>query len=221
MKWTKENNEKLISLINEGKQYEEIANELGVTKQSIKCRCKRLHLKKHKKEYHENCICKNCNKQIITLKSDERKFCSSSCSATYNNKRKIKKNKNLCLICGIETKKRNKFCSTKCSGRHQRLLNFKKIDSGDTSLNDRNYKYFLIEKYGEKCMKCGWCEINTTSGKVPIELEHKDGNSENHSLENLELLCPNCHSLTPTYRALNNGNGRHKRRERYKEGKSF
>jgi hypothetical protein len=48
-------------------------------------------------------------------------------------------------------------------------------------------------------------------------LEHKDGNSENHNLNNLELLCPNHHSLTPTYGALNKGNGRTKRREKRKQ----
>ena len=70
-------------------------------------------------------------------------------------------------------------------------------------------------------MKCGWEEINNISKKSPIELNHIDGNSENNSISNLELLCPNHHSLTPTYRSLNKGNGRFKRRQRYKEGKSF
>ena len=85
----------------------------------------------------------------------------------------------------------------------------------------KTLKLFLIKKHGEKCMKCGWSEINPSTNKVPIELEHKDGNSDNNDLENLELLCPNCHSLTPTYKALNKVKGRHKRREIYKEGKSF
>jgi 5-methylcytosine-specific restriction endonuclease McrA len=34
----------------------------------------------------------------------------------------------------------------------------------------------------------------------------------NHNEKNLNLLCPNCHSLTPTYGSLNKGNGRLKRR---------
>jgi len=70
-------------------------------------------------------------------------------------------------------------------------------------------------------MECGWDKRNPLSNKIPIELEHIDGNSENNMLENLKLLCPNCHSLTPTYKALNTGNGRAFRRERYKIGKSF
>lgn len=38
---------------------------------------------------------------------------------------------------------------------------------------------------------------------IPLELEHKDGNHHNNALENLELLCPNCHALTSTYRGKN------------------
>lgn len=62
-------------------------------------------------------------------------------------------------------------------------------------------------------MECGWRERNKITGNVPIQLEHVDGNSNNHSLNNLKLLCPNCHSLTPTFGNLNNGNGRMKRKE--------
>lgn len=40
-------------------------------------------------------------------------------------------------------------------------------------------------------------------------------------INNLILLCPNCHSLTPTYKALNKGNGRHNRMKRYNDGKSY
>ena len=54
-----------------------------------------------------------------------------------------------------------------------------------------------------------------------MELEHNDGNSQNNSLDNLSLICPNCHSQTPTYKGANKGNGRHYRRVRYAEGKSY
>lgn len=47
------------------------------------------------------------------------------------------------------------------------------------------------------CEECGITEWN----KKPIEmqLDHVDGNSHNHKLENLKLICPNCHSQTLTY----------------------
>lgn len=52
--------------------------------------------------------------------------------------------------------------------------------------------------------KCANCEIDTWKGKIiNLELDHIDGNRLNHRLENLRLLCPNCHSQTSTYRAKN------------------
>lgn len=52
------------------------------------------------------------------------------------------------------------------------------------------------------------------SGKIPLEIEHIDGNYLNNSESNLILLCPNCHSLTATYKGANRGNGR-KARKKY------
>lgn len=51
---------------------------------------------------------------------------------------------------------------------------------------------------------CNKCENTEWLGKpIPLELEHKDGNSDNNELCNLELLCPNCHAQTETYRGKN------------------
>lgn len=47
-----------------------------------------------------------------------------------------------------------------------------------------------------------------------------DGNHENNNLSNLKLLCPNCHSLTKTYKGANKGNGRQHRMIRYYENKN-
>jgi hypothetical protein len=58
----------------------------------------------------------------------------------------------------------------------------------------------LIE---DKCEKCGWSEKPVGAKYSPCELHHKDGNSHNHLRENLEMTCPNCHSLTKNYRAKN------------------
>jgi 5-methylcytosine-specific restriction endonuclease McrA len=61
----------------------------------------------------------------------------------------------------------------------------------------------LLEKCDYKCSRCGWGERNIFTGKIPLELEHRDGNFLNNSPDNLEILCPNCHSLTPTYKGAN------------------
>lgn len=52
--------------------------------------------------------------------------------------------------------------------------------------------------------KCFECEIKEWNNKPLImELHHVDGDRTNHRKENLELLCPNCHAQTDTYRAKN------------------
>ena len=222
MKWNKEDVEKAVALHTEGKRFQEIADALG---RNFRC----VQIKLNKLGYHQNYVetketktCLNCSNVFTSLISKNRRFCSQSCGAQFNN-RKFPKRANIsklknCLHCGQPLNSRQtKFCSPKCSGEYFQQENFKKIENGDVSFPATMYKKYLIHKHGNKCMKCGWNEMNPVTGLVPIQLEHKDGNSENHSLNNLELLCPNHHSLTPTFGGLNRGNGRTKRRERRRE----
>lgn len=52
------------------------------------------------------------------------------------------------------------------------------------------------------CEICGWAK-KTTDGYLPLELDHINGDSHDNRLENLRILCPNCHSLQPTHRGRN------------------
>lgn len=63
------------------------------------------------------------------------------------------------------------------------------------------YKRLLIESQGYKCDECSISEWH--SKPITLELEHIDGNNRNNSLDNLRLLCPNCHSQTSTFRGKN------------------
>lgn len=54
--------------------------------------------------------------------------------------------------------------------------------------------------FEDKCQLCGWNKKLKGSEFTPCELDHIDGNPENHKLENLRILCPNCHSLTKPYK---------------------
>ena len=75
-------------------------------------------------------------------------------------------------------------------------------------------KTYLFKKYNNKCARCGWGEVNKYTNNIPLEVEHIDGNYQNNKEENLILLCPNCHSLTETYKGANLNHGR-KQRKKY------
>ena len=73
-----------------------------------------------------------------------------------------------------------------------------------------------------KCLNCKKKtdnpKKNPITGKVPLTINHIDGNPRNNNPDNLEVLCPNCHALTPNYGALNKGNSnRIDRRHKYRQ----
>lgn len=108
---------------------------------------------------------------------------------------------------------KRKYCSLRCQFDHDFKMRVRLIETGQypPGLHSRILKKYLIWKFGEKCSRCGWAERNLASGKIPIEVEHVDGDWQNNRVSNITLLCPNCHSLTPTFRALNRGRGRAER----------
>lgn len=55
--------------------------------------------------------------------------------------------------------------------------------------------------FEKKCYNCG--RTTWLNNEIPLELHHKNGKHTDNSLENLTLLCPNCHALTDTYRSKN------------------
>lgn len=169
--------------------------------------------------------CQFCDGVIPYKNHEQKTFCDSSCAAKYNNKNKIIIKK--CLHCNEDYKpykgSKGMFCTFECSLLYKKEKIDKLIVSNQYPFyfSQSRIRKYLIEKHGAKCMICGWDKINPVSGKCPIVMDHIDGHSDNNQLSNLRLLCPNCDSLTPTYKGLNKGNGRHHRMRRYHEGKSY
>lgn len=89
----------------------------------------------------------------------------------------------------------------KPSSRPKRDLE-KYLDNSFPIHSNRLKQRMLSESYKEYvCKRCG---LHTWQNeKIPLELHHIDGNHDNNLLENIQLLCPNCHALTDTYRGKN------------------
>ena len=60
----------------------------------------------------------------------------------------------------------------------------------------------LIETLGEACQRCGWSERNPISGKVPVEIEHVDGDWQNIAPENLTMTIEVARPFTLTERLV-------------------
>jgi hypothetical protein len=148
-------------------------------------------------------------------------FCSSSCAATYyNTKRKIIKP---CLHCKKlfhpHRGNRGRFCSHECSVKHHSQLVYSKIEDGTYQVNSYNQKVmrkYLIKTRGHMCEKCHNSEW--LSEPIKLTVDHIDGNWKNNHLENVRLLCWNCHSMTPTFCGGNRNGTRTKRNLIYQAG---
>lgn len=129
----------------------------------------------------------------------------------------------LCLNCNNEClrshSKSNKYCNNQCQKDYEYKSYIAEWLTGKTSKGSNHIKRYILEQQSNKCAHCGISEWQ--GNPIVLELEHKDGDSSNNHLNNLECLCPNCHSQTPTYKNRNKGNGRHARRVRYSLDKSY
>lgn len=177
-------------------------------------------------EYNKNPkLCKGCTAPIpysLMRGVPKRVFCSRSCAARFNNKQRVKPRKPLyCLGCNTLIVKsvwaspdRRPFCTQQCRSdlEYKTFINnwlAGQIDGGRKGGYVSNHvKRYLLEQCKDRCSRCGWGDLNTFTQKIPLEVDHKDGNCLNNNLSNLIILCPNCHALTSTYKGANKGKGR-------------
>ena len=83
-----------------------------------------------------------------------------------------------------------------------------KIKTEDLLVENSNYNSYKLKKRllseGYKEKKCECCGLTEWQGKeIPLELHHINGDNTDNRIENLEILCPNCHALTDNYRGRN------------------
>jgi hypothetical protein len=84
----------------------------------------------------------------------------------------------------------------------QRYIPFQEYIKGDCVQTNKLRKKLLKE--GLKQYICECCKNTIWNNEpIPLEVHHKDGDNTNNDIENLQLLCPNCHALTDTYRGKN------------------
>lgn len=143
--------------------------------------------------------CLNCGKL-----TDNPKFCSSKCAATYNNKKHPKRERKLhfCKTCGIEVPYKRKYC-TKC---HPQYRNWSKLTVRDilyntnvaankyTRIRDNGKKVYKDSDKPKQCVNCGYNTHYEICHIKPIHSFNLDTpiSVVNH-VDNLIALCPNCH----------------------------
>lgn len=180
---------------------------------SLSCSAKsqmKLQFGKRKEKYLLNpkkCI--ECGKEL-DYKKRNYKYCSCSCRTIYFHKNGIVNNfktgryaPKKCKICGTLTK--SIYCSEECELENDKLLRIEKLKSGNYSSTPYSgrttLKRALVDIRGYKCESCGldkWKDVD-----IPLTVHHIDGNACHNILENLKLLCWNCHSITDNFSRRN------------------
>lgn len=146
-----------------------------------------------------------CDAEYCSVLTTNQRFCSKRCSAVTTNSespRRKKRSTVLCLFCSTETSNK-KYCSKECGPRHLAEVRVARWIAGEIELGATAIRSHFIRTRGECCEECGWSKRHRLTSRVPLALDHIDGNWKNNSIENLRLLCPNCHSLTDTFGYLN------------------
>ena len=146
------------------------------------------------------------------------KFCSRSCSATFNNRAVPKRTAvppTLCEWCKTPCARMSKSCRTCFNNHVLRGRSSNMISSwlsgewcGGTKMElSLTVRRYLMERAEHECSLCGYSGFHPRDGKTILEIDHINGDGTDHRPENLRVLCPNCHALTPSYRGRNRGNG--------------
>jgi 5-methylcytosine-specific restriction endonuclease McrA len=149
--------------------------------------------------------CKKCGLEFVPQKG-LKSYCSLSCRNSRKMTEEIKKKISEGVMKHIDKNGKNIFLYTqetynKISKTRKNNEKIKLLNENFDDLSwERLRKRILIEQ-DYKCNKCG---LSEWFGKtLSLEIDHIDGDHNNGNRNNLEALCPNCHSITPTWRGRN------------------
>jgi len=155
--------------------------------------------------------CKKCDKEFEPLKGLVN-YCSLECrnSRSWSEEDKKKKSISAKLSEKVMIANRNKPEDYWEKIGEIRKENHRKqiLESNYEDLSFESLRFRILYEQEKKCNKCG---LNSWLGQeLILELEHKDGDNKNNERNNLEMICPNCHSLTETWRGRNKMERRHR-----------
>lgn len=135
-----------------------------------------------------NTSCFVCKKEIYRRPSEiernkNRVFCGITCYGKSCRKERP------CSVCGklILAKFNKKTCSRRCSNTQRQGVHYRTGRLRDKVTSQRFLKIRLLKERGQKCERCSYKKFEI------LQVHHKDRNRNNNNLENLALICPNCH----------------------------
>jgi len=127
------------------------------------------------------------------------KFCSRSCANSRVFTDEANRKKSIALKGKPSKTKPHDRLVAAAKAKQTWLEKYLSTPFEQLGMENRRRRVFEEQHY---C--CTSCNLSEWMGiPITLELEHKDGNNQNNKRENLEGLCPNCHSITVTWRGRN------------------
>lgn len=135
-----------------------------------------------------NTVCAVCGKPVYRrpcelTRTEGRAYCSNTCYGISCQRGKP------CVVCGalVLASLHRKTCSRACANKHRAGIKYTGAARRDKVKDQRALKSRLIEQRGTSCERCSYGIVEV------LQVHHKDRSRQNNELDNLELICPNCH----------------------------